>query len=219
MTRKHKPGSKTAAAGRPRKDSDADPAGRPSELRVVGGLFRGRKLRYSGDPRTRPMKDRVREAVFNLVGPDVKGQHALDLFAGTGALGVEALSRGAARATFFEQHFPTAAIIRENLATLGVEDRSEVISANTFIQFRPHSGAYRAPDNLPWLVFCSPPYEFYVSRLDEMLALLQTILAAAPAGSVLVVEADERFDFARLPKADDWDVRAYPPAFVGILRT
>jgi 16S rRNA (guanine966-N2)-methyltransferase len=165
------------------------------------------------------MKDRVREAVFNLVGPDVKGQHALDLFAGTGALGIEALSRGAARVTFFEQHFPTAAIIGENIAALGVEDRCQVIPANTFIQFRPHSGAFRAPDDAPWLVFCSPPYEFYVGRLDEMLTLLGTILAAAPATSVFVVEADERFDFGQLQHAEAWDVRAYPPAYVGILRT
>ncbi len=180
--------------------------------------MRGRKLRYSGDLRTRPMKDRVREALFNLVGPDVKGQHALDLFAGTGALGIEALSRGAARVTFFEQHFPTADIIRENIVALGVEDQCEVIPANTFIQFRPHAGAFRAPDDMPWLVFCSPPYEFYVSRLDEMLTLLNTILDAGPAGSVMVVEADERFDFGRLPRVEEWDVRAYPPAHVGILR-
>ena len=165
------------------------------------------------------MKDRVREAVFNLVGPDVKGQHALDLFAGSGALGLEALSRGAGRATFFEQHFPTADIIRENLAALGVEDRGEVISANTFIQFRPHRGAYRAPDDMPWLVFCSPPFEFYVGRHDEMLTLLGTVLTTAPPASVFVVEADEHFNFGEMPEAEAWDVRAYPPAFVGIRRT
>jgi 16S rRNA (guanine966-N2)-methyltransferase len=219
VPRKRKPSPQSLAATRSRPDSDSEQTARPSELRIIGGLLRGRKLHYSGDPRTRPMKDRVREAVFNLVGPDVKGQHVLDLFAGTGALGMEALSRGAARATFFEQHFPTAAIIRENIASLGVEDRCEVISANTFIQFRPHHGAYRAPDNTPWLVFCSPPYEFYVGRLDELLTLLGTIRAAAPAASVLVVEADQRFDFGRLPQPDAWDVRAYPPAYVGIMRT
>ncbi len=60
-------------------------------LRIIGGQFRGRRLRYGGDPRTRPMKDRLREAVFNLIGPMVRGTHALDLFAGTGALGLEAL--------------------------------------------------------------------------------------------------------------------------------
>ena len=71
--------------------------------------------------RMRPMKDRVREAIFNLIGPAIRGKHAMDLFAGTGALGLEALSRGADRATFIEQHFPTAKIIRQNIAALGVE--------------------------------------------------------------------------------------------------
>src|SRR5438105_2010542 len=77
-------------------------------LRIIGGSLRGRKLQYTGEARTRPMKDRVREAVFNLLGPSVTGSHAIDLFAGTGALGLEALSRGAARATFIERHFPTS---------------------------------------------------------------------------------------------------------------
>ncbi len=63
----------------------------PTVLRIIGGVHRGRKLEYSGDPRTRPMKDRVREAVFNLLGPDVAGKYVIDLFAGTGALGLEAL--------------------------------------------------------------------------------------------------------------------------------
>src|SRR6185369_13778531 len=77
-------------------------------LRIIGGKLRGRKLQYSGDLRTRPMKDRVREAVFNLLGPGVKGSHAIDLFAGTGALGLEAISRGAAQATLIERHLPTS---------------------------------------------------------------------------------------------------------------
>src|SRR5262249_42961688 len=77
-------------------------------VRIIGGEYRGRKLQYSGDIRTRPMKDRVREALFNLIGPNVRGMHAIDLFAGTGALGLEAISRGAAGATFIERHYPTA---------------------------------------------------------------------------------------------------------------
>src|SRR4029453_14397542 len=83
-------------------------------LRIVGGKLRGRALAYSGDEPTRPMKDRVREAVFNLLGPGVQGAHALDLFAGTGALGLEAISRGAARATFLERHLPTCRLIEQN---------------------------------------------------------------------------------------------------------
>src|SRR5205823_2176218 len=81
-------------------------SGRPAELRIIGGRMRGRKLVYGGDQRTRPMKDRTREAVFNLLGPGVTGTHAIDLFAGTGALGLEAISRGAESATLIEQHFP-----------------------------------------------------------------------------------------------------------------
>src|SRR5688572_16458652 len=85
-------------------------------LRIIGGSMRGRKLKYSGEARTRPMKDRVREAVFNLLGTTVEGCYVIDLFAGTGALGLEAISRGATGATFIERHFPTAKVIEENAA-------------------------------------------------------------------------------------------------------
>jgi 16S rRNA (guanine966-N2)-methyltransferase len=160
------------------------------------------------------MKERVREAVFNLLGPGVEGKHAVDLFAGTGALGFEALSRGAATATFVERHFPTAAVIRKNAEALGVADRCSVLAANTLLWSK------RLPDlpAIPWVVFCSPPYELYVSNTVEMLALIEQILRNAPAGSLFAVEADERFDFSLLPNAGDWDVRLYPPAVVGVLR-
>src|SRR5262245_47435808 len=72
--------------------------------RIIGGTLRGRKLLFAGDARTRPMKDRVREALFNLLADAVRGKHAIDLFAGTGALGLEAISRGASGATLVERH-------------------------------------------------------------------------------------------------------------------
>ena len=72
-------------------------SGCASTLRIIGGRLRGSVIEYHGDPRTRPMKDRVREAAFNLIGPQVVGTFAIDLFAGTGALAFEALSRGAVR--------------------------------------------------------------------------------------------------------------------------
>lgn len=183
-------------------------------LRIIGGKLRGRRVRYSGDSRTRPMKDRLREAVFNLIGPSISGKHAVDLFAGTGALGLEAISRGAALATFIEQHRPTAALIEQNIRELGVEGRANVTVGNTFIWLR------RTPDlgPGPWAVFCSPPYDFYVERADEMLELIEQLVISAPAGSVFVIEADDRFDFGTLPEAASWNVRSYPPAVVGILR-
>jgi len=181
-------------------------------LRIIGGKFGGRKLAYTGDVRTRPMKDRLREAVFNLAGPAVQGKHAIDLFAGTGALGLEAISRGAIRATLVEQHFPTARVIRENIASLEVGDIAEVFAGDTFLWARrlPNLGTE------PWIVFCSPPYDFYQSRTEAMLTLLTTLMDAAPLKSIFIVESDTEFDPALLPSPDQWDVRKYYPATVAI---
>lgn len=189
-------------------------ATREPALRIIGGAMRGRKLIYSGDPRTRPMKDRVREAVFNLVGPDVVGKHVIDLFAGTGALGLEALSRGAADATLIEQHYPTAAVIRQNAGLLEVTERTNVVSGNTFIWVARD----QSPKTAPWLVFCSPPYAFYVERQAEMVAMIETLVRQSPQGSIFVVESDERFTPALLPEAASWDTRTYPPAVLSLLR-
>ncbi|HEY2882518.1 MAG TPA: RsmD family RNA methyltransferase [Pirellulales bacterium] len=203
----------------PSKRSPADSsAAKPAEVdappRIIGGDLRGRKLVYSGDMRTRPMKDRVREAIFNLIGVDVEGKHAVDLFAGTGALGLEAISRGASGATFVERHFPTADLIKQSAKALEVEQVCTVLPANTLLWPRrwPNLPA------TPWAVFCSPPYDLYLDHAAEMLALVGGLMDRAAPGSVFCVEADQRFDFNTLPHADQWDVRTYPPAVVGIWR-
>jgi 16S rRNA (guanine966-N2)-methyltransferase len=158
------------------------------------------------------MKDRLREAIFNLIGPAIRGKHAVDLFAGTGALGLEAISRGAGRATLIERHFPTAEIIRQNVAALGVEETTRIVTSSVFIwqKRRPELGP------VPWTVFCSPPYDLYVERTGEMLELIRGLIEAAPAESIFVVESDGRFDFGLLPETEAWQVRSYPPAVVGI---
>ena len=186
-------------------------------LRVIGGTLRGRPIAYSGESRTRPMKQRVREAMFNLLGSRVIGTHVFDLFAGTGALAWEALSRGAHRATLIERHFPTTRLIRENAASLGLTDRIDVVPGDTFVWGkRLAAGPAAASGEPPWLAFCSPPYDLYVSQLQPMLELLQKIVAIAPPLSVVVVEADERFDPASLPTLFAWDVRSYPPAVLAV---
>lgn len=223
-----------------------EPLAESTELRIVGGTFRGRKLRYDplreGDePVTRPMKHRVREAIFNLVGAGAEGRHAIDLFAGTGALGLEALSRGASHATFIERHVPTARVVEENIRTLAVEDRTTLLVTSAFLWGKRdlpngewgigNGGGVTPPDvetpdspfpiqhsPLPWLVFCSPPFSFFVDRREEMLELLSAIMTAAPADSLVVVESDERFDFQQLPQSEAWDVRTYAPAVVGVWR-
>jgi 16S rRNA (guanine966-N2)-methyltransferase len=207
-----------------RRESDESIA--PTELRIIGGRFRGRRLTYEpfrlgDDPVTRPMKHRVREAIFNLVSTEPQGRHAIDLFAGTGALGLEALSRGAVHATFIERHVPTARVIEKNIKSLGVEDQATLLTTSAFLWGK------RDLPNLPteqvgssptpaWLVFSSPPYAFYVERQPEMLELIRDVMVRSPEGSVMVVEADERFDFQQLE--GDWTLRTYPPAVVGVWR-
>lgn len=197
-------------------------AGSDAEMRIIGGEFRGRRLRYHGDRSVRPMKHRVREAIFNLISTESTGCHAIDLFAGTGALGLEALSRGAASATFIEKHVPTARVIAENIGTLGVEDRATRLVTSAFLwSQRDLPGGENAPPfGMPWLVFCSPPYRFYLDRRDQMLDLIRRVQRYAPTGSTLVVESDEEFDISQLIGDNDrhWNVRTYRPAVVGIWR-
>lgn len=170
------------------------------------------------------MKHRTREAIFNLIGTECKDKYAIDLFAGTGALGLEALSRGATGATLIEKHVPSARIVAENVDTLGVGDRAAVVITSAFVWAKRDLPAFQSQttSELPWLVFCSPPYDFFVERHTEMLELIGRLQSHAIGGSVIVVEADDRFDTALLPgtaaAAARWDVRRYPPAVVGIWR-
>ena len=152
------------------------PSVRPSTLRIVGGQFRRRQLTYSGDPRVRPMKDRTREAVFNLLGPISSTHHVLDLFAGTGVMSLESLSRGAGGATLVELYRPAAAVIRRNIQLLDVENRVQLVVGDAFRWFR-HSPPL--PET-PWLVFVCPPYAYYVSRWPELRELVQGVVERSP---------------------------------------
>jgi len=186
-----------------------DPAVAASPPRIIGGDLRGRRLAFVPDPRTRPMKDRVRETLFDLVGTTVRGTLAIDCFAGSGALGFEALSRGAARAVFGERHFPTADRLRVSAAELGVTDRVEIRPGDVLLWAR------RPPPlatDSPWVVFISPPWEMFTSRCDDLMGLVAMFQAAAPAGSLIVVESDTAFDPAALPAPGAWTARAVPPA-------
>src|ERR671933_777191 len=95
-------------------------------MRVIAGDYRGRRLKVPPGARTRPTADRVREALFSILG-DVDGVRVADLYAGSGALGIEAISRGAAHATFVESDSTAAGSLRFNLAALSIEDHAEVV--------------------------------------------------------------------------------------------
>jgi 16S rRNA (guanine966-N2)-methyltransferase len=155
------------------------------------------------------MKDRVRETLFDLLGQRVRGATALDLFAGTGAIGFEALSRGAARAIFAERHFPTADTLRRSARELGLADRCDVRPGDV-LQW-PKRWPELPADAL-WIAFVSPPWAMFADRTTDLIALVAAVIAAAPAGSTVVVESDTSFDPAVLPDAASWESRAVAPA-------
>ena len=151
-------------------------------MRIVAGELRGRVLRAPGGAATRPTSEKVREAVFNILGP-VEGDQVLDLFAGSGALGLEALSRGAAHATFVDAARPALIAIRGNLRELGVEQRATVIAGDAVAIAARH-----APP-APWrLVFVDPPYRSDLAT-RAVLALPDERLSA---DAVVVIEHDRR---------------------------
>jgi 16S rRNA (guanine(966)-N(2))-methyltransferase RsmD len=211
-----KPEKKPKCQLNKRRNVGSEPGAKePLGLRIIGGKFRGRKLQYTGDNRVRPMKDRVRESVFNLIGPVIKGMYAIDLFGGTGVIAIESISRGATSATIIEIHLPTAALLKQNLEMLDLLPLCNLCKTDAF--FWVKSEAKHLPKDLPWIVFCSPPYDFYVSRQAEMLEMLNRLVELSPMGSMFVIEADSRFDTTLLPRVPEANrLRSYPPAVVGI---
>lgn len=178
---------------------------RPTTLRIIGGDLRRRNVLYHGDLTTRPMKDNVRENLFNILGKAVDGTIAWDLFAGTGVLGIEAISRGAKGAVSIDLSRNSVRWIRESASRLGIEEKVEVLCGDAFriIQSRFNS----APES-PITVFCCPPYRMWETHLEPMLQMISKLAEFAPEGSYLVCESDPKFDLGLLPSAD-WDFRHY----------
>lgn len=133
-------------------------------MRVIAGEFRSRRLKTLPGLNTRPTPDRLRETLFNVLSPRIADCVFMDIYAGTGAVGIEALSRGARRAIFIEKNRAAVGVIRENLAALGLASRSEVFTskAATVLQ---HARAD--------IAFLDPPYEMSQEYEIAMLALDQ----------------------------------------------
>jgi 16S rRNA (guanine966-N2)-methyltransferase len=163
-------------------------------VRVVAGEFRGRRLQAPRGTRTRPTADRVREALFSMLD-DVSGTRVLDLYAGSGALGIEALSRGAESALFVERDARAAAAIERNLASLGLDEpvvRQDVMRFldRAEAEIIAPARAAPAPSRTTFdLVFCDPPYDA-ASRLAGALAERLPGLTAEDAR--IVTESDKR---------------------------
>lgn len=121
-------------------------------MRVVAGDARGRKLKELPGMDTRPTTDKVKESLFNIIQFEIEGRRVLDLFGGTGQLGVEALSRGAERCTFVDQRREAVSVIRENLRLCGYEDRARVLQGDAISFLTSCREKFD-------LIFLDPPYQ------------------------------------------------------------
>lgn len=156
----------------------------PGRLRIVAGKWRSRLLDIADVPGLRPTSERVRETLFNWLTPAINGARCLDLCAGTGALGIEALSRGAASAVFVENSAPAVKKLRANIASLN-SDAAEVIHADA----RTYLG--RAHEKVFDVVFLDPP--FAAEMLDELCRLLgEKDWLSADARIYLELDKDHR---------------------------
>jgi len=154
-------------------------------LRIIAGTHRGRRIAAPKGAHTRPTGDRVREALFNLVGP-VDGASVLDLYAGSGALGLEALSRGARRCLFAETDAAACRVIRANLEALGLTG-GLVVQRDALAVLREERTAGRRHE----LTLLDPPYERWAG-LESRLAELLPAVVAEPG--MVVVETDVRVE-------------------------
>jgi 16S rRNA (guanine966-N2)-methyltransferase len=188
-------------------------------MRIIAGEFRGRRIEAPPGEGTRPMLDRVREALFSTVQDWIDGARVLDLFAGSGSLGLEALSRGAEHARFVERSTPALAILRGNVQVLGVEDRARIVRGNALqpatwtdavaseraaradperaAQADPErdAGADAVRDARADIVFFDPPYAMLDDPMDrqQLLATVDRLMREGVAArGVLVFHAPTR---------------------------
>jgi 16S rRNA (guanine966-N2)-methyltransferase len=149
-------------------------------VRIISGTFKGRRLTAPAGRATRPTADRIRESIFNILAGSIRNRRVLDLFAGTGALGIEALSRGAGSAVFVDQARSALTAIRHNIRNLELDDRTRVIQWD----IRKNLNCLLSEPKGFDLVFMDPPYE--TSTVGPAIAALLSCGALAPGARVII---------------------------------
>ncbi len=171
-------------------------------MRVISGSAKGRRLKSLPGSSTRPITDRVKMALFDILGPSIVGARVLDLFAGTGSVGIEALSRGAAEAVFVEKDPRVVRVLRENLQQTDFLDRARVVRADVFTFLR--SGPVEPFD----FIYIAPPqYRGWWRRTLELLDARPEWLTAS--GTIVVQIHPREYEEVRLRCLDLTDRRDY----------
>jgi 16S rRNA (guanine966-N2)-methyltransferase len=188
-------------------------------IRVIAGEFRGRKLRTAGGLGTRPFLDRVRESVFNVLQGRFEGAEVWDLFAGTGANGIEALSRGAGRVVFVEKAGPALKVLRANLEVLSPEARARATVLRADAWDPPVVPGPEGTETPPDLLFVDPPYSLV--SLDPTLALqrLEVLLGRSAPDAVAVFHFPEGLiDEDDLEEVGPTDLRTWGSSAVAFVQ-
>jgi 16S rRNA (guanine966-N2)-methyltransferase len=168
-------------------------------MRVVAGEAKGRKLKAPDTLGTRPIIDRVKTALFDILSPEVVDTRFLDLFGGVGSVGIEALSRGASHATFIEMNYKVLKLLRENLQITGLADRAETLHGDAFKFLQQNSVSSQASRKSEYdIIYVAPPQ--YQSMAARALELLDNSPLVADGGLVIVqIHPKEREGVAAIP--------------------
>lgn len=175
-----------------------------AQIRIVAGRMRGRKLPVAVHPGLRPTPQMVREALFSILGNAVPDRLFVDVFAGSGVVGLEALSRGAGAAIFVERDRKLADAIERNAKEFGVDAQARVLRQDVY-RWAERWAASAEPVN----VFLSPPFVDLTERAADFHSLVASLQARIAAGSVLTLQVEDTFDAATLPSAEAWESRKY----------
>lgn len=178
-----------------------------TEVRIVAGALKGRKIVCHVHPAMRPTPQMVREALFSILGNAVPGRPFYDVFAGTGVVGLEAVSRGATRATLIEKDARLATELEKYVRQFNIGDRANVVRTDAYRWAErwvpPLAGG---PVNL----FLSPPFpDLHGDKADAFLKLVADLYAKAADDSVLTIQVEDGFPTEQLPDLAAWDVRRY----------
>jgi len=170
-------------------------------MRVVTGAAKGRKLKGPKTPGTRPIIDRVKTALFDILSWRIEDARFLDLFAGTGGVGIEALSRGAASTTFIEMSLPIVRLIRENLSITGLSEHAEVLHMDSFKFLQNHAAGEKnasVPIRAYDMIYVAPPQ--YQEMAARALGMLDSSPLLAENGLVIIqVHPKERPGVVAVP--------------------
>jgi 16S rRNA (guanine966-N2)-methyltransferase len=163
-------------------------------MRVIAGSYRSRILKSLDGPALRPTSDRLRETLFNVLGAGICGAHFVDLFAGTGAIGIEALSRGAIDVLFVENHTPAAKLIRQNLQSLQIAKGATVLAMDALRALEKIQQRQKTCEFAYDYIFLDPPY----AAAEEYHRVMK-FLSAAPfvsPNTIVIAEHSRKFELA-----------------------